>query len=128
MTHIPHPHIAARKAAGPPRVADQGSRLARRITAAVGTMYCAYAFSALALVSLPAAVASRSVIIIVSWVAQTFLQLVLLSVIMVGQNAAAAASDRRAEMTYLDAEAILHEISGLRALMSTEGGERPSGS
>lgn len=61
-------------------------RLAVKITDAVGTMWCAYLFTALTLVSLPAAIASRNVLTIVSWVAQTFLQLVLLAVIQTGQN------------------------------------------
>jgi len=49
-------------------------------------MACAYLFAAIALISLPKAISSRDVIVIVSWVAQTFLQLVLLSIIMVGQQ------------------------------------------
>lgn len=60
--------------------------LALKITAAVGSMWCAYLFVALACVSLPSAIASHDVITIVSWVAQTFLQLVLLSIILKGQN------------------------------------------
>jgi hypothetical protein len=60
--------------------------LAVKITKAVGSMWCAYIFTALALISLPSAIASGNVITIVSWVAQTFLQLVLLSVILKGQN------------------------------------------
>jgi hypothetical protein len=48
-------------------------------------MWCAYAFALFDLISLPAAIRGGAVAI-VSWVAQTFLQLVLLSVIMVGQN------------------------------------------
>ena len=45
--------------------------------------------------------------VLVSWISQTFLQLVLLSIIIVGQNILAAASDKRAEDTYNDAEAVL---------------------
>ncbi|HEU5222463.1 MAG TPA: hypothetical protein VFU07_02125 [Candidatus Lumbricidophila sp.] len=56
------------------------------ITKAVGTMWCAVIFAALALVSLPGALASGNVVVIIGWIAQTFLQLVLLSVIMVGQS------------------------------------------
>lgn len=56
------------------------------ITGVVGTMWCAIGFAVLALVSLPAALATGSVVTIVGWIAQTFLQLVLLSVIMVGQG------------------------------------------
>jgi hypothetical protein len=71
--------------------------LAVKITRAVGSMWCAYAFALLALVSLPAALHSGDKVIVVSWISQTFLQLVLLSVIVVGQNVQAAASDARAE-------------------------------
>ena len=119
FTHVPHPHIAARKAAGPPtQVADQAqggvnARIALAITKAVGSMWCAYVFGLFDLISLPAAIRGGSPTI-VSWVAQTFLQLVLLSIIMVGQNVQAAASDKRAEATYLDAEAVLHECLQLQ--------------
>jgi hypothetical protein len=68
-----------------------------------------YAFAALACVSLPSAVSAHSPVVLVSWVSQTFLQLVLLSVIIVGQNVLAAAADKRSEATYNDADAVLHE-------------------
>ncbi len=71
--------------------------IAVRITKAVGSMWCAYAFALLALISLPSAIQSGNSIIIISWIAQTFLQLVLLPIIIVGQNVQAAASDARAE-------------------------------
>jgi hypothetical protein len=61
--------------------------LAEKITNGVATMWCSYLFAALALISLPKAIQSRDSIVIISWVAQTFLQLVLLSIIMVGQKA-----------------------------------------
>jgi hypothetical protein len=118
FTHLPHPYIEERKAHPPAKVADQlprdnsakrfNSWLAIKITSGVGTMWCAYAFALLALVSLPDAIkAGRPAII--SWIAQTFLQLVLLSIIIVGQNILSAASDKRAEATYKDADAVLHE-------------------
>src|SRR6516164_4394480 len=117
--HILHPRIAARRADRPVKVMDQlphGTPVARfnqwfavKVTTGVGTMWCAYAFAALALVSLPSAIASGSAVTLVSWISQTFLQLVLLSVIIVGQNVLAAAADKRSEATYNDADAILHE-------------------
>ncbi len=118
--HVPHPHIAERKVNGPTKVKDQrlkgrgpiarlNARLGLIVTLAVGTMWCAYLFTFLALVSLSAAVKTHDKIIIVAWVAQTFLQLVLLPIIIVGQNAQAAAADKRAEDTFNDAEAVLHE-------------------
>ena len=71
--------------------------VAVKVTNTVGSMWCAYAFGLLAIISLPAALASRNAIVIVGWIAQTFLQLVLLPIIIVGQNVQAAASDARAE-------------------------------
>jgi len=87
---------------------------------AVGTMWCAYLFTLLALVSLPAALQSHDKIIIVAWIAQTFLQLVLLPIIIVGQNVQAAASDQRAEDTYKDAEAVLHEALQIQAHLEVQ--------
>ena len=60
----------------------------------------------LALISLPEAIKGGTAPLI-AWIAQTFLQLVLLSVIMVGQKVSAAASDKQALQTYKDAEALL---------------------
>ncbi len=120
--YVPHRRTQARLAGEAPRpvkVADQlptGTRPARfnawlavKVTQGVGTMWCAYAFTALALVSLPSAIASHNAVTLVSWISQTFLQLVLLSVIIVGQNVLAAAADKRSEATYNDADAVLHE-------------------
>ncbi len=67
------------------------------ITKSVGSMWCAYVFALLALISLPSAIQSGNSIVIISWIAQTFLQLVLLPIIIVGQNVQAAATDARAE-------------------------------
>jgi hypothetical protein len=90
--------------------------LAIGITRIVGTMWCAYAFAALALVSLPAAIKGGTATLI-AWIAQTFLQLVLLSIIMVGQKVAAAKSDRQLEQTYKDAEALLKINAEIQQLL-----------
>ncbi len=93
------------------------TRLAVGITKMVGSMWCAYLFALIALISLPAAISSHDPIIIVAWVAQTFLQLVLLPIIIVGQNVQAAASDARAESDHKTLLAIhtltaeVHEIA-----------------
>ena len=57
---------------------------------------------------------------IVQWISQTFLQLVLLSIIMVGQQVIGAASDERARHTYEDAEAILHEAQQIQAHLAAQ--------
>ena len=50
----------------------------------------------------------------IQWVSQTFIQLVMLSVIMVGQNILGRVSDKRADETYQDAEATLHEAQQIQ--------------
>lgn len=131
-----HPRLAwhARKAA--PKAADVttlgpdapwykrfNAALAVHITRGVGTMWCAYAFAALALVSLPSAIRSGSAVTLVSWISQTFLQLVLLSIIMVGQNVLAAAGDQRSESTYEDADAILHTTVHIQEHLQAQDAE-----
>jgi hypothetical protein len=112
VEHIPNPRISERAKAGPHVTKDEheqagiNGRIAVFITNVVGTMWCAYAFTVLALISLPSAI-QGGVGTLVAWIAQTFLQLVLLSVIMVGQKVSAAASDKQAMQTYKDAEALL---------------------
>jgi len=74
--------------------------LASKITAGVSTMWCAYAFALIALISLPSALKTGDLITIVAWVAQTFLQLVLLSIIMVGQNVSSASVEQKITETH----------------------------
>jgi hypothetical protein len=76
------------------------TKIAAKITAGVSTMWCAYAFALIALISLPSALKTGDPIVIVAWVAQTFLQLVLLSIIMVGQNAASASVEQKITETH----------------------------
>jgi hypothetical protein len=130
------------------------AKVAVLITRGVGTMACAYAFCLIALISLPAILIEAGalqrsdvpsfltkpgLILIVAWVAQTFIQLVLLSIIMVGQNVQSISSDARSEKTYQDAVTILdrldvHTAGGLKEILdrldqigapSTTGGAGP---
>jgi hypothetical protein len=118
FSHEPHPHVESRKASGPPKVGGEpvgfNGRFALTLTRVVGTMWCAYAFACLALVALPAAIGSGNLQQLVAWVSQTFIQLVMLSVIMVGQNILGKAQDKRAEMTYNDADATFHEAGEIQ--------------
>ena len=108
--HTPNPRIEERAKTGPHLTVHEhtgiNGRIAVVITNLVGTMWCAYLFAIIALISFPAALHAGTAALI-SWIAQTFLQLVLLSVIMVGQKVSAAASDKQALQTYKDAEALL---------------------
>ena len=134
--YIPHPHIAKRKLAGPPKIADAraqvhgGTWIGRfnaaiglKITLIVGTMWCAYLFTMLALVSAPSAFSSGDSLIIIAWIAQTFLQLVLLPIIIVGQNIQAAASDARSQATFDDAAAVLEEAKQIQAHLAAQDAE-----
>ena len=84
--------------------------VAVRITRVVGTMYCAYVFTAVALVALPTAIEQGSVTVLVNWLSSNFLQLVLLPIIIVGQNVISAAQDARAEADHETLTA-LHAMS-----------------
>lgn len=127
--HQQHPHVAARREQGPVKVGGQLKRsnwyargnawLAVKITAMVGSMTCAWLFAAWAIAGLPTAMEPGGIGFF-NWFAEELLQLVLLSVIIVGQNIQAAAADKRAEQTYLDAEAILHESSQIQAHLETQ--------
>jgi hypothetical protein len=131
--YVAHPHIS-RRAAGPPKVADArtevhgtgpvgrfNSALGLRITVVVGTMWAAYVFAGIALISLPDNIHSTQTLIL--WISSSFLQLVLLPIIIVGQNIQARAADKRAEATYNDADAILHEAKQIQAHLMAQDRE-----
>jgi hypothetical protein len=127
--HIRHPRIASRLADRPVKVLDLlprstainrfNTNVAILVTRAVGSMWCAYAFALFDLISLPDAIRNGPSAV-VTWVAQTFLQLVLLSVIMVGQNVQADAADKRAEATFHDASATLHEVAHVQGHLAAQ--------
>ena len=108
------------------------AKLAVIITHGVGSMACAYIFCLIALTSLPAVLISAGalpksdvphflqsagLILIIAWIAQTFFQLVLLSVIMVGQDVQSIAADARSENTFKDTQKILDALN-----TETQGG------
>jgi len=132
FVHQPHPRTTAiieGTARAPVRTQDQLNRssainrlnswLAIKITAAVGSMWCAYVFAIIALIGLPAALKPGGEGLI-AWIAQTFLQLVLLSIIIVGTNIQSSAADKRAQDTYADAEAVLHEALQIQAHLAAQ--------
>jgi Mg/Co/Ni transporter MgtE len=85
------------------------------ITVATGTMWVAIAFAALAFVSLPAVLATRDVVVIVTWITQSFLQLVLLPIILVGQNGQGALAEGRSIETLADVKTLLSEHAAANA-------------
>jgi hypothetical protein len=116
LDHVPY-HVSRdeiqREVHGGGAVGRLNSRIAVLITNAVGTMWAAYAFTFLALISLPAAIDafnSGQIIVAVSWLSQSFLQLVLLPIIIVGQNVISAAQDKRSEHDH-HTLTVLHRIN-----------------
>lgn len=99
------------------------NRAGLSITQRVGTMWCAIFFCVLAIISLPAALQSHSPIIIVAWIAQTFLQLVLLPIIMVGQNLQNAHTELQAQAdfeTNIEAEKRVEELQNTIGFIENE--------
>ncbi len=97
------------------------AKFAVLVTRLVGTMWCAYLFTVIALLGLSPALKPGGEGLI-AWIAQTFIQLVLLSIIMVGQNVQSLAADARSANTFKDAETILdrldlHTQGGLKAIL-----------
>jgi hypothetical protein len=131
-THVPHSRTLERLEVKdkPVKPADLNqnaavrfnSWLAVKITKGVGTMWCAYIFAIVAFIGLPTALKPGGEGLI-AWIAQTFLQLVLLSIIIVGQNIAAASSDERSENTFKDAEAILSEAIEIQKHLQSQDQE-----
>ena len=106
-------------------------KVALAITKYVGTMTCFWVFCVLALCSLPSVLSAFSafsgvfpawmvkvsIIALIAWIAQTFLQLVLLPSIMVGQNLQNVAADARSAKTFEDVESVLNLLD-----IHTQGG------
>jgi hypothetical protein len=76
--------------------------LALVITRSVGTMWCAYVFTVIGITSLVGAFTNNlSLTLIAGGISSYLLQLVLLPVIIVGQNVISASQDARAEADHL---------------------------
>ena len=118
--HQPHPHTEKRKLKEPPKIADEhigfNGRLGAAITRSVGTMWAFYIAAVFMGAWMILAGLTWGPLHRVDPYPFAFLlflgnivQLLLMFVIMVGQQVLGAASDKRAVVTYQDAEAILHE-------------------
>ena len=126
--HVPR-HVTSaevhQQMAGDSAMGRFNSRLALLITRGVGTMWAAYVFVLIAFVSLPQALAAflaGDTVTGITWLSQSFLQLVLLPVILVGQQVISAAQDLRAEADHETLTA-LHQINvqQLQILEELEG-------
>jgi hypothetical protein len=118
--YVRHPRSAELRVRGPVKTKDMrrtdspnvpvrfNAKFGLKITLVVGAMWAAYVFTIIALFALPSPIKQGTYFVVV-WLSSSFLQLVLLPIIIVGQNIQAAAADKRSEETYKDAEAVLKE-------------------
>ena len=83
-----------------------------QITIVTGTMWVAILFAILACVSLPAVLLTGNIVVIVSWVTQSFLQLVLLPIIIVGQTVQGAKTEARDLETHDAVMVLLGAVHG----------------
>lgn len=106
-------------------------KFALLITNNIGTMSCFWLFCIVALIALPAVLVEAHILpsigiigatgfaLCVAWLAQSFIQLVLLPALMVGQNLQTLAADARASKTFDDVEHIIDLLD-----CRTQGGIR----
>lgn len=131
VVHRPATHAQLRGVDHESPVVRFNARFGLAITKGVGSMWTGYLFTLLALLSLPYVLSlfhvfahtfpgwlvKASILALVAWIAQTFLQLVLLPIIIVGQNIQAEAADRRAEATYEDTVALQKAAVAVHAFL-----------
>jgi hypothetical protein len=99
------------------------AKVAVLLTKVVGTMWCFWAFNGIALVSLPAAIQTHSLTVLINWVSSNWIQLILLPALMVGQALQNVAADARADRTFSDVEKIIDALDtrtqgGLQEVMA----------
>lgn len=142
-THILHPHkptnvneVHAQERQG------INDKIAVFLTSVVGSMPTAYSFIVLALIGLFAilGILTPLVALLVAWISQTLIQLVLLPVIMVGQNVLNRHQELQANEMYLttqksysDLEQVMKHLDAqddaiLEILRRLEGGKNEANS
>jgi hypothetical protein len=97
-------HQGREKVHGTGPIGKFNNRLAVLITKGVGTMWAAYVFAMISLISFPQALQAflrGDTVTGVAWLSQSFLQLVFLPIIIVGQNVISASQDARAEADHI---------------------------
>lgn len=98
------------------------TRLAVALTQRVGTMWTAYSFAVLAIIGLFAilGVLTPVVALLVAWLSQTFIQLVLLPIIMVGQNVLGRKSELQADEQFNTTQKSYHDIEQIMQHLSAQ--------
>ena len=101
------------------------SRLAVALTKGVGTMWTAYIFTVLAIIGLFGLLGwlNPFTFLLATWVSQQFLQLVLLPVIMVGQNVLGRKAELLADEQFRTTMSTYHDIEQIMQHLSAQDAE-----
>jgi hypothetical protein len=101
------------------------TRLAVGLTKGVGTMWTAYSFAVLAIIGLLAILnlLNPLVALLVAWASQTFLQLVFLPIILVGQNVLGRKAELQAEEQFRTTTSAYHDIEEIMKHLQAQDAE-----
>jgi hypothetical protein len=118
---IPTTELAAKEVlagGGKGLVGRINERIGLWITTMVGTMWCAYLFAGIVFLGLPSAIHAGFMYLILMWLSSSFLQLVLLPIIIVGQNIQNKAADLRAQATHEYTSSIMHRLDAIEQMLA----------
>jgi hypothetical protein len=101
------------------------TRLAVVLTQGTGTMWTAYVFAALAIIGLFGLLGwlNPFIFLLTTWISQQFLQLVLLPVILVGQNVLSHKAELQADEQFSTTMSIYHDIEQIMQHLSAQDAE-----
>ncbi len=101
------------------------TRIAVGLTKGVGTMWTAYTFALLAIVGLLAilGVLSPLVATLVIWASQTFIQLVMLPILSVGQNVLGHHAELQADEQFNTTQKTYHDIEEIMQHLAAQDAE-----
>lgn len=101
------------------------TRIAVGLTKGVGTMWTAYSFAVLAIIGLLAILGwlPPLVALLVVWASQTFIQLVMLPILSVGQNVLGRHAELMAEEEFNTTMGTYHKIEGIMQHLSAQDAE-----
>ena len=101
------------------------TRVAVGLTKGVGTMWTAYTFAVLAVIGLFGILGllNNNVAILVAWTSQTFLQLVFLPIILVGQNVLGRKAELQADEQFHTTMSTYHDIEQIMQHLSDQDAE-----
>lgn len=119
--HKPHEHVPRNVNAflqAEQAASTINAKIAVAITRGMGTMVCAYFFATLAIIGFPGFQATPTQY--VQWLSQTFIQLVALSVLAVGQSIMSRHQELQAEEAFNTTVKSFHDVEQIMAHLDAQ--------